>query len=47
MMKLKENIKYRFLFNHFNRGRVCDFIYTFLASKHSEYFSDFISPEID
>lgn len=47
MMKLKENMKYRFLFNHFNRGRVCDFIYTLLASKHSEYFSDFISPEID
>ena len=47
MMKLKENMKYRFLFNHFNRGRVCDFIYTLLASKHSEYFSDFISREID
>ena len=47
MMKLKEKIKYRSLFNHFNRGRVCDFIYILLASKHSEYFSDFISREID
>ena len=47
MIKLKENIKYRSLFSHFNRGCVCDFIYTLLASKHSEYFSDFISPEID